>query len=268
MDFAGRIIAKEGETEMRYDLSLMDVDGRRLKRRKKWLLFSLLPIIMVCCVALKLAAPGISTHFLKSAYNSGDYSTAKFWVQISLFANILEPYIAHFNDGTISYMQGEYAAAEGKLDLALRQNPPENRRCEVRVNLSLSIEAQADQQVESKSYDDAIVTYDRAKAVLYGDYCADPVDDSGRSPQAFESRDRIEEKQAEAVRSRNNDQPTGEDDNSNGAQNPDDLPVTQSQRQELQDLLKEAFELRRDNQSRAHGRDSTNDYTDSSQKNW
>lgn len=253
---------------MRYDLSLMDVDGRRLRRRKRWLLFSLLPMLIVFCVALKLITPSISTHFLKSAYDGGGYEAANFWGQLSLFVNIFEPYIAYYNDGTVSLAQGEFATAEEKFDLALQARPPEERRCVVRVNLSLSIELRADTLAVPKKYDEAIVLYDRAKAVLYGDNCVNPVGGAGKSAEALESRKRIEDKQEKAVRERNDDrQADSGDAQSDDPQSQDDQPASQSQQQDLLKRQKDALRYRSNSKGKRRGED-TNNYDRTGEKNW
>lgn len=240
---------------MKFDLSLMDVDGRRLKRRKKWLLFSLLPLVVALCVTVKLIMPGVATSFLKSAYGGKDYEAARFWSQINLFINVLEPYVAYYNDGTVLYGLAQYEVAEEQFNAALLHGPPESRRCEVRVNLSLSIEAQADAMRVSKEYDEAIVMYDRAKAALYGDNCVDPVKDEGKLPEAIESRRRIDEKVAEVVRLRNDDQ-LEEDTSDPGSQGQDDQPASQSQKQELQDRMKDALQYRQSGRAYRRGMDS------------
>lgn len=187
------------------DLGLMDIDGIRLKRRRKMLLIAALPMIAVFLIMLKLLSPAIMNSQLKTAYDKENYDAATFWANALQFTNILEPYIAPFNRGNVLFQKKDFSTAEEEYSKSLELGVPEGLVCDVRVNLSLAIEMQADTMVREKEYDKAILAYDRAKATLYLDGCANRHDDGGSSETAKEARERIGKKQEEALRIRNED---------------------------------------------------------------
>lgn len=250
---------------MKFDLSLMDVDAVRLKRRKKWLLFSLVPMIIAFLVALKLISPMVFTQLLKSAYTAHNYDSAVLWGKANIFLNILEPYIAHFNYGDALFIKGEYENAEDQFRQSLAKNPPQDKICDIRVNLARAIEGQADVKIKAKRYDDAIVLYDKAKTVLYGDGCAMPTNDSGKSEEAEDAKKRLSEKKDEANRARDNaQQPSdkdGQQDDTQGNQ-----PASQSQEQKLQDQMEQAQSERAAGRGSAEGENST--FHNSNEKRW
>jgi tetratricopeptide (TPR) repeat protein len=233
------------------DLSLMDVDGIRLKRRKKLLLLSAGPLIAILLISLKLLSPTISNSQLKSSYNSGNYDTALFWSNTLKFINILEPYIAPFNQGNILFKQQQYPSAEIEYILSLSLHPPRSKICLIRVNLSLSIEAQADILLKDKEYDQAILAYDRAKMAIYQDNCANTLG-TGESEAAERSKERIIAKQEEAMRLRNDD-PENEND-------PDSSTRPETPRSPNTDQQKELEERQREFQTerQRRGRNDAN----------
>lgn len=250
---------------------MMDVDAKRLKRRKKWLLLSIAPITVFLLAAIKLVTPTITTSLLQSMYEEGNYNAAQFWGTVNSFINIIEPYKAHFNNGTVLFRLHRYIDAEKELNQALLRNPPKDVVCEVRVNLALSIEAQADILSEEKKYDESIILYDKARTTLYGDNCASPNDMSGDSGEAEESEKRIEGKKNDTVMARNNDQPEeGEEGNPTEPTEPAEPtePVDESSKQDLQKKLQDAQKSRSESQSYSRGRELDEDSYDRNRPMW
>jgi hypothetical protein len=101
-----------------------------------------------------------------NSYKNSQYKSATQWLLPLYVANWIEPYKLPFNHGNALFKQGDFQAAEGRYREAL-ERVPEQHECTVRINLALSIEAQADVLIANKSYDDAILRYDDTKAVLY-----------------------------------------------------------------------------------------------------
>ena len=225
------------------DPALMNVDAIRLVHRKKLFLALALPLTLLLLVGLKLISPAIINNQLKVAYDAQDYDTALFWANALQFTNILEPHIASFNRGNIYFGKQDYSSAETEYRQSLELNPPSDKRCPIRINLSLSIEAQADIFMKNKEYDEAILAYDQAKATLYLDNCAHRSDDKGVSAEAERAKKRISHKQEEALRLRNDD-PAEPDEEGQNPTGPSPSRPSETQREELKKLQEEAMTYR------------------------
>lgn len=90
-----------------------------------------------------------ATHL--SAYEDADYPAAIERLEPVEFANWFEPYLPYLSQGTALLQQGEDAAAEAELRLAMDEwnehsdlNSPLHAQCKILNNLAISIERQAD----------------------------------------------------------------------------------------------------------------------------
>ncbi|AXK45376.1 hypothetical protein [Brachybacterium saurashtrense] len=128
------------------------LDVRRL-RRVRWIVFALLsPVILVLAMlAVRFVSMPITQAMHLGAYGDGDYPTAIERLAPVERVNWFEPYLPHLSRGTSLLQQGEDAAAEEELRLALQEwtahsdlNSPLHAQCKILNNLALSIERQAD----------------------------------------------------------------------------------------------------------------------------
>lgn len=149
-----------------FDLDRLNFDKHRLAKRRKLLLVSLIPCLVIGVVALKLISLSALATIAHSSYQSGDYDRTANTLSPLRTGNWFEPYLVHFDQANARYKQGDYQQAEESYRRAL-ETVPEERECDVRINLALSIIGQADALLAQKSYDQAIVRYDDAKAVVY-----------------------------------------------------------------------------------------------------
>ena len=106
--------------------------------------------------------------------------------------NLEEPYIVHYNDGIRLYKLTEFKDSQAKFEAALKNSPPEDRICDVRINLSLSMIRQI-----KKDDLNAKLKLQKAKDVLYEDDCASRNDNSGKSDRAEKLEQEIDELQKE-----------------------------------------------------------------------
>lgn len=148
-----------------FDLGKLDFNGIRLRRRKRLLLYSLPFCIVLLIAAVKFLSIPILSAVAQNQYNHGQYSHAGTSLSPLHIANWFESYKAPFNHGNSLYKKGDFAEAEQLFRKAL-ESVPEEDECNVRINLALSIEAQADAAVENKDLNEAILRYDEVKAVL------------------------------------------------------------------------------------------------------
>lgn len=233
------------------DAELRDAQfAQKLQRRKRLLLRISLPIVIIAALlALKfLSATGL-TIVGNSAYDRANYSTAAARYANTQFANIVQPWKAHYNEGTAHYSAGKFFTATQQLDIALEKVPktPEDQprgaeECAVRVNYSLALEGTAD---ESLAVGDAVTAerfYTEALEMLAD--CAD----SGEGGQTAEdAQDRQEESQQEAQDQQQPESGEGEDprdadpeDGDSGEQEPEEQDP---QEQELEERNQQANEF-------------------------
>ena len=139
-------------TEERGSPKDFGLNVRRL-RITRLIVFGLLalPILLLALLAVRFVSMPIvqATHL--SAYQDGAYPTAIERLAPVQTLNLFEPYLPHLSEGTALLQQGEDAAAEEELRLALDEwnehsdlNAPPHAQCKIINNLAISIERQAD----------------------------------------------------------------------------------------------------------------------------
>lgn len=127
--------------------------NRARLRKVRIIVFAILalPILALALLALRFVSMPIvqATHL--DAYGEQDYPAAIERLAPVQVANWFEPYLPHLSEGTALLQQGEDAAAEAELRIALEEwnshsdlNSPMHAQCKILNNLALSIERQAD----------------------------------------------------------------------------------------------------------------------------
>ena len=129
------------------------LDVKRL-RRVRIIVFAILglPILALALLAAKFVSMPIAQATHLDAYGEQDYPTAIERLAPVEVANWFEPYLPHLSEGTALLQQGEDAAAEEELRVALDEwtsrsdlNAPMHAQCKILNNLAISIERQADE---------------------------------------------------------------------------------------------------------------------------
>jgi hypothetical protein len=152
---------------------------------------------------------------------------------------------------------------------------PKTRECPVRINLALSIEAQADALASEKRYDQAIIRYDEANAVLHDgeDSCGvqfasrivDANNDDGKTAIVIEQR--IRQKLAQIKQLRNGDQ--GISVTNPGDKEKVDAGSTDGKLKELDKRFIDAYNEQRKSQERNQHLEDYKDATpDHTKRNW
>ena len=158
------------------------------KQTAKKIVIALLAIISFALA--KFATSLCLNEIFISNINDGNYSDSI--AKVLYMLNIEEPYIVHYNDGIRYYKLDDFKSAETRFETALKNDPPEERICTIRINLSLSMVKQVkenDPNIHSK--------LEEAKEVLYEDGCANENDDNGKSDDAEKLEQEINELQKE-----------------------------------------------------------------------
>lgn len=127
--------------------------NRARLRKVRIIVFAILalPILALALLALKFVSMPITQATHLDAYGEQDYPAAIERLAPVQVANWFEPYLPHLSEGTALLQQGEDAAAEAELRIALEEwnshsdlNSPMHAQCKILNNLALSIERQAD----------------------------------------------------------------------------------------------------------------------------
>ncbi|MGB2787318.1 MAG: tetratricopeptide repeat protein [Candidatus Saccharimonadaceae bacterium] len=147
------------------DLSKLDFEKNRLAKRRKLLLFSLPIVVIALLFSLKFLSIAVCAGFSADSFKKGQYTASSDWLNPLLFLNVFEPYKVHHNKGNALYKLGKFEEAEAQYRRAL-ETVPVDGECAVRVNLALSLEAQADTKASNKDFDAAVILYDKVKAVI------------------------------------------------------------------------------------------------------
>ncbi len=150
-----------------YDLSKLDFEGNRRRKRKKLLIYSLPLCVMAFVTILKLLGMNAISAAVNRAESGKDYVVAEQMQRIQRVANLIEPHLADYNLGNLLYRQKKWSEAIQSYRRAL-VNVPEVDECRVRINLTLALIGVADSQANNNEFDQAILTYDEAKSTLNG----------------------------------------------------------------------------------------------------
>jgi hypothetical protein len=125
-------------------------DDRRVLRRRRLLLWSSVPVLLVLCVAGKLLSLNILAGQAASAFETGNSAAVEAAAHALGLANVVELHKAPFAAGDGRALAGDYAAATLLFEDALAAVPRNSAdECYIRVNLSLAIEKTGDEKLRT-----------------------------------------------------------------------------------------------------------------------
>ncbi len=172
-------------------------EGNRQLRKLRWklLAFSLPLVVLAMVLVVKLLGLSTVASVAIAAYNLGDYVSSGEVSSSQLQDNYFEPWIPWFNRGAASAAGGDYIGAIEDFERALPL-VPDDRKCEVVLNLSLSWERLADQYVSAGYPSGAVLLYQAALDVLTteGPHCSVPEATEELQQQQDEAIDRLEQR--------------------------------------------------------------------------
>ncbi|MET0480076.1 MAG: hypothetical protein ABWZ69_01840 [Mycetocola sp.] len=163
---------------------LLKATSSAKQTRRRMVLFSLPVVLLALFVAWKLISMPLLAQRGIDAYEQGNFDRSIEASDSLMFLNVAEPWIPYFNRGTAQAAGQAYSDATDDLAEALERAPQE-RRCEVRVNLALAWEMQGDSYFDAGYFAGAIKLYETAKAVL----------DAGADEGCFEQQPPEEQQQ-------------------------------------------------------------------------
>ena len=151
--------------------------NRKRLRLTRIIVFSILavPILLLTLLALKFLSMPITQANHRAAYDETDYPAAIERLAPVEFANWYEPYLPHLSRGTALLQQGQDAAAEEELRIALDEwtshkdlNSPMHAQCKIINNLSIAIERRADAIEDPQQRADALFEAEQLLAACAG----------------------------------------------------------------------------------------------------
>ncbi|MBR3211415.1 MAG: tetratricopeptide repeat protein [Bacilli bacterium] len=135
-------------------------------------------VILLSFLLIKFLATYILNEIVILGYKNGIYSPTL--LSFNKKTNINERYIVYYNEGNLFYQQARYDKAIVDYETALKKNPPKDRVCDIRINLTLSLV----KNINTKDSKLRIKKLKEAKDKLYEDHCAEEEGDSGESQEA------------------------------------------------------------------------------------
>lgn len=204
-------------THQPFDLAKLDTEGIRHRKRRKLLVWSLPICIIVGTLGLAVLTTTVGTKMAMSDYAKKKYQSSQKVLGNLRYITFFDRYKLNYNYGTALLGNAQYTEAEQAFEEALL-DVPHYFECQVRFNMVLAITAQAERHASRKDYDEAILAYDRAKAVIDGKKCGfgeATVSDETRDAhnKLDKKREEITEKQNRVKQEMNGDTPGDGDTN-------------------------------------------------------
>ena len=214
----------------------------RLRRRRLLMFWISLPLVLfVLVTAVKLLTLAPTAQSAIDAYDSGRYTSSGEISGSLLELNIVEPYLPYFNRGDAFAADQYYGPATDDFEKAL-ELAPEDRKCDVRLNLALTWERFGDIYDANGFYQGAVLLYKASQAVL--DAAGPECDPPEKQQQLNDSKERVQQKIDAAESLRDAQQP----DKGDGGPNSQD-----EQLKNLQDRQGRADQEKSDQQSQDRG---------------
>ena len=205
--------------------------------RRRLLLWSAVPVLLVLLLAAKLLSLGVLADRAASGFAAGNASAVDAAARGMGVANVVEPHKAPFAAGDAAVLAGDYGTARHLFDQALGMVPAgSGDECLVRVNLVLVIERLGDLRLQAGDPSSALPFFKEALATAgqAPEGCLSPIAEAGAAGRLAEARERLEGKIAAG-------QPAGTEGGA-GEESPEDGPAEtrQSQLDQLQDSSRQA----------------------------
>lgn len=141
--------------------------GDRSTLRRRLLLWSALPVILLLCIAAKLVSVGILAGAADRGFAAGDAAAVADAAAGLGIANLIEPHKAPFAEGDSLVLAGDFAGARQRFEEALPLAGPADS-CVIRVNLVLSIEHLGDERAGAEDTTAAARLFAEGLAVVDG----------------------------------------------------------------------------------------------------
>ena len=214
---------------------------------------SFMAIIDIVCVLLLICGLFLVVRFVMNEiflrrYDRKVYSTK--YEEPLLVMNFPDSYLPYYNLGNVAYQNGDYDEAIANYKKALEIGAPhEDKECNIRVNLALSMLMKIDwaNMTTQKDVERAIRQLKAARNVLTEEGCANPDDPNGHNEDAEKLKkdidDMLEQLQQQNDSGDSNDQ---QDDQQNQGQDEQQEPEKKESTKREDDLKDKLDDQKRD----------------------
>lgn len=142
----------------------------RAARRNQLFLLGVLPSLMVLALAAQLVLLVRGNAEGRAAYDDQEYAEARDAFDGLRDLGLVQPWVAPFNAGAAAYREGRWDDAVDAFEEAL-DRVPDDRACDVRVNLALTHEAAGAEARRAGDRAGALTSFRDARAALGGSGC-------------------------------------------------------------------------------------------------
>ena len=224
----------------------------RLRLRRRLLFWLTLPVALFAIFwAFKLLSLAPTAQNAIDDYDDGLYVASEEASSSLLFLNVVEPYLPYFNRGDAFAADEYYGPATDDFEKAL-ELAPQDKKCDVRLNLALTWERFGDVYVQLGYFQGAVQLYAASQAVL--DDAGPECDPPPNNDELNESKDRVQQKKDQAQQEKDSqDQQPQEDDGSS---------EQEKQLEQLEEQQQQAAQEKADQESDDRGEESGGYYTD------
>lgn len=229
-------------------------DHRTALRRRRLLLWSALPVLLVLSIVGKLLSLSLLAGQASSAFDAGDAGAVHRAAEGLGLANVVERHKAPFAAGDAKALSGDYPAARLLFQEALAAVPAGSRdECVTRINLGLAIEMDGDGKLRADDPASAAFLYAEALDVVEGApagcFAGEPAAENGQ--QLTDAKGRLSDKVAAASGPADPGEQAPRDDAADGQES-----ARQSQLEQLEEDARQAQRERNAGRERGEYLDS------------
>ena len=221
-----------------------------MSKRLAWYLFTIPLVVVLVVAAFKLIGLSVTTQAAINAFNNGQFERSIEQSESLMDFNVIEPYIPYFNRGDAYAASEMFVESIDDFERAL-ELAPEQKKCDVRVNLALSWENLGDIYAEGGFFQGAVLLYEASQAVL--DDAGPECDPPEKQQQVDDADERVQEKKQDAL-DQLEAQPPQDGDGEQSEQ--------EQQLQQLEEQQQQAAQEKADQESGERGEQSGGYYTD------
>lgn len=157
----------------------MSPPNPRARLRRNLVLAGLLPALLALLFALEVALTSLNDSAGRDRFGAEAYDDAADQFADNRTVNLIEPWVAPFDEGAARHADGDLADAVESYEAALEDVPAEEA-CTVRVNLALAREGLGDAALEEGDSELAVEEWQAGVDVLADGRCPDPDADTAR----------------------------------------------------------------------------------------
>ncbi|MBE5895833.1 MAG: hypothetical protein E7285_09260 [Lachnospiraceae bacterium] len=152
----------------------------------------IIPIICIC-VLLVCGKQAFNWYYNEMVIET--YEDENYAIDMSplMTANVIEPYIAYYNNGNIKYRMMDYEGAMAQYKKALAANPEHPEECDIRVNYALAmLGTLGEDYADPENIEDSLEVLNEARDILLEEECAMD-EEEGHDEEAQTLKDEIDD---------------------------------------------------------------------------